>query len=34
MDLLKNAKFIQRNMEIFTDVINAPEHLTEAKKKG
>ena len=37
VDCLKNARFIQRNMEIFTmitDVINAPEHLTEAKKKG
>ena len=37
VDCLKNAKFIQRNMEIFTminDVIDAPDHLVDAKQEA
>ena len=37
VECLKGAKFIQRSMEIFdmvNDVINAPEHLVDAKKEG
>lgn len=37
VDCLKNAKFIQRNMEIFNminDIIEAPDHLVEATKEA
>lgn len=37
VDCLKNARFIQRSMEIYTmikDVIDAPDHLVDAIKEG
>ena len=37
VDCLKNARFIQRNIEIYNminDVINAPEHLVDSKQEA